>query len=401
MDALVSQLRAGAPGHGEGLYEAYRTLRRTAPVYRCPWGDWYVSSHLNARTLLLGRNTMRQGELASAPMPSNGASAAHRFLQQWLLCLDPPAHTMLRNALAAAFSPPRIEQMRPAIRSIAAQLWKEWLRRPEAEIVDVVTQPLPVLVIARLLGLPEQDFQLFRRWNHVWRTAMDRDEPEAYAAASTTSGEAIEYLQAHVDRAGSTWPGAFDYRDLIDRCGREAVVANLGLLLFAGSETTGHLLSSLMLLLGRHRDVWRGLKSGTLPAADIVAEALRYESPVQKIAFRAIAPTELDGAHIGAGETIVILVGAAHRDPAIHMAPDRFDAARRAAADLAFGAGAHACLGRRLALVEADIFLEVAASLLEEVEVGDGGWRWLPETTFRALERLDLQARQSTPARAG
>ena len=395
LDHLVSTIRAGACGLGDELHAGYRQLREAAPLYRCPWGDWYVSSHELARTLLLSRNTMRHGELAiNPPAAESGTFAAQKVLRQWLLCIDPPAHTLLRSAFAGAFSPGRIEALRQEIRRLAQQLWSDWLANPDANVVDAVAQPLPVLVIARLLGLPMEDAGRFHEWNRVWRQAIDRDDLEGYAHASTVAAEMTDYLNVHVEQGAQHAASALDYPALIDRFGREAIVANLGLLLFAGSETTGHLLSSLLLLLSQHPSDWQAVRQRRAGLADVIAETLRCESPVQKISFRAMTRTELAGETIAAGDVVVVLVGAAHRDPAAYEAAERFWIGRPAVAELAFGAGPHACLGRRLAQVEAEIFLQVAAELLDEVHVPDGGWRWLPETTFRALQHLDLRVRQ-------
>lgn len=333
---------------------------------------------------------MRTGEMTLAmASTADELTPAQAVLRDWLLCTDPPLHTAVRSALAPAFMPVRIEALRQDIRRITETLWTAWIEQPDADFVDRVAQPLPVQVIARVLGFPEEDVPLFREWNGVWRRAIDRDSEEGYAAAAPTAAAMVEYLRAHIERPPAGLARPFDYPALVDRCGRDAVVANLGLLIFAGSETTGHLLSSMMLQLGLYPDAWGRLRRREVGAAAVVNETLRCESPVQKIGFRLAAPFAYGEQRLDVGDTVVVLVGAANRDPAAYTAPDRFDVGRHGTPELAFGAGPHACLGRRLAQLEAEIFLDVATNLFDEVIVE--GWHWLPETTFRALERLDLR----------
>ncbi len=398
LDDLVSTLRAGAPGFGDGLYPAYRQLREAAPLYRCPWGDWYISDLDLGRRLIGSRAAIRSGEMTLAPAGCDDAATADGFLRHWLLCVDPPLHTAIRSGLAPAFMPSRIVALRHVVEQIGTSLLTAWLDRPEASFVESVARPLPVHVIARLLGLPVQDVPLFLTWNDSWRHALDRTTAEAMAAISATAAEMSAYLGAHLDRqvaAGADRP--FDHPALVARCGREAVVANLGLLLFAGSETTGHLLASMTLLLGLHPEIWTQVKRRAADAGSVVAETLRYESPVQKISCCLAEPFDHDGQQMAAGDTIVVLVGAVHRDPGIYPAPDLFRPGRGPGGELAFGIGAHACLGRRLAQLEAEIFLEVMATRLDTIEID--GWRWKPETTFRALDRLDLRlGRAAAPA---
>lgn len=398
LDHLVSTLRAGAPGFGDGLYPAYRRLRQAGPLYRCPWGDWYILDLDLGRRLIAGRAALRSGEMTPAPAAGDGdAATAAGFLRRWLLCIDPPLHTAIRAGLAPAFMPSRIEALRPDIARLTEALWTAWLDRPQAGFVESVAWPLPVLVIARLLGLPEEDVSSFLMWNDSWRRTLDCATVEAMAAASATATGTFAYLGAHLDRqvaAGVDLP--FDYAALVTQCGREAVVANLALLLFAGSETTGHLLASMALLLGLHPEIWTQVKRGGIGAGAVIVEALRCESPVQKIACRLAEPFEHDGRRIAAGDTIVVLVGAAHRDPGAYPMPDLFQPGRRAGAELAFGTGVHACLGRRLAQLEAEIFLDVMAARLDTIEIA--GWRWKPETTFRALDRLDLRVGRAAPS---
>ena len=145
----------------------------------------------------------------------------------------------------------------------------------------------------------------------------------------------------------------------------------------------------MTLLLGLHPEIWTQVKGRGIDAGAVIGEVLRCETPVQKIACRLAEPFEHDGQLIAAGDTVVVLVGAAHRDPGVYPAPDLFRPGRGTGGELAFGTGAHACLGRRLAQLEAAIFLDVMAAKLDTIEIT--GWRWKPETTFRALDRLDLR----------
>jgi cytochrome P450 len=281
-----------------------------------------------------------------------------------MLFCDPPRHTRLRDVVSAPFAPPLVDLLRPSIQSLANRLLE---RVNVAETIDVVTnlaEPLARGVIGDLLGIPEADRAAVAVWSAAIARSLDAlpiPEDRPLVAAGQAARRALgDYMRELLAARRAAPPGdlmgllittADDDGLLSDR----ELVAMAVLLAVAGTETTTSLIGTTVWALLSHPDALTRVREAPWRLAAAIKEALRWESPVQRTWRIAKADVELAGQRIPAGALVVLLLGAANRDPARFPEPDRFDLGRRSAGHLAFGSGVHACLGATLARVETQV----------------------------------------------
>jgi cytochrome P450 len=391
--AEFNSLRAGAQPEGFDPYPVYSRLRQHAPIWRSPWGDWYLSSFAAVSEAIthpaLHRSPAHgEGDNAGGVIGLDGPLAC--YLREWLLFADPPAHTQLRRKLLGLF------QMRDAaaLRRTVGKLCLAALNGGgdgRGDFMELVAGVVPVRVILELLGIPQTDQRQIVQWSSVLRRILDSGLSENDTEATVTIAAIQRYFLDLVrDEAWRSSKPGDRLKPLIEAFPAEAVAANLAMLAFAGQETTAHLIGSMFFHLGRRPDLWQRLRHEPDRAARAVGEALRLESPVQKICRWPHGAAEIGGVTLTDGELLVLLVGAAHRDPAQNGKPDVFDIDRPTGGHLAFGWGIHLCLGRPLALLESETILRVLLEQWRQIDACDGGWAWLNNSSFRGLRRLDL-----------
>jgi cytochrome P450 len=278
----------------------------------------------------------------------------------------------------------------PAIAAICTELLDE-APQDGGDFVRLVAAPLPAAVIVRLLGIPQSDTPRIVGWARDLRRLLDSGPGDGEAEAAATVAAMGDYFLALLrDDAWRKGQPAAALSGLVANYPETAVAANLAMLAFAGHETTVHLIGSLVLHLARRPGLWSRLRAEPVRIPAAVAEALRFESPVQKLCRWTEGPIAFDSVTVPDGQLLVLLIGAANRDPAIFPEPDAFDIDRAPGVQLGFGRGAHLCLGRSLALLEAETVLKVLLRRWDGVAVADGGWAWLNNSSFRGLRRLDL-----------
>jgi cytochrome P450 len=270
---------------------------------------------------------------------------------------DPPRHTRFRRLLTDAFTPKRVKALEPWMTDTANGLIDS-MGRGEVEVVAAYTVPFPIQVVARLLGVPHEDYRLFRKWSD--------------AALSTTSRRVEERkrsLEELRDYFGviAAKRRARGEEDLItaliqaeiegQRLTEEEVLGFCLVLLVAGIDTTTHLMSNMLGLLAHRPELWQQLRSNRSLVVPVVEETLRYESPVQRLSRVATRDVNLSGVTIPQGEMVSLFFGAANRDPAVFSNPDEFHLDRDHRKHLGFGHGIHFCIGAPLARSEAQITL--------------------------------------------
>ncbi|WLW57194.1 cytochrome P450 [Streptomyces sp. YU58] len=341
-----------APEYGRWLAE--RPLVRISL-----WGDthpWLVTRHEDARAVLSdprfsSRNTRPgfPGLQPTPPPPTPGQ----------LFSMDPPDHTRLRRMLIPEFTFRRVEQLRPAIRTITGELIDSLVKQEQpADLVEHFTLPLPLLVICELLGVPYADRDFIHRQAAAFATVTAG--PEVMRAGWAALFGHLQELLA----AKSREPGD----DLMSKLATERVATGeatpaeaagmLVQLLIAGHETTASMLSLGAIALLRHPDQLAALRADENLVPGAVEELLRYLTVVH-IGMRRIATedVEIGGVTVRAGEGVVVALQAANRDPAVFADPDTLDLTRDAGQHLAFGHGLHHCLGQSLARAELQIAL--------------------------------------------
>lgn len=337
-------------------YPTYRLLRDNDPVHRDRTGAVVLSRYEHVTQALRDHH-----RFSSQPM--NMGVPGFKFL----IGSDPPDHTHLRRLVNRPFHPAAIAALEPRIREICESLVDELCEaneQGEADLVQHVGYPLPVVVIAELLGIPGERRADFKRWSDAMLGGLSPDFDRGAGGAAAM--EMVRYFNGVIsDRRRQ--PGS----DLISLLvGGDEPLTSQELLMFcilllvAGNETTTNLISNGALVLFDRPDVARRLREepAMIPAA--IEEALRFDAPVQSLWRTAVVDVEIDGVTFRAGSDVVVLYGSANRDErrypdADDFVVDRFSRARGGGVDhVAFGAGIHSCLGAPLARLEARVVAE-------------------------------------------
>lgn len=318
-----------------------------------------------------------------------------------LLFLDPPDHTRLRGLVSRAFTPRRIEGLRAMAESICAELLNDVKCRHSSDepfdLVSTLAYPLPVRVICELLGIPEADVPVFTAWSRVLARSVDPPvlrPPDVHAAILDAQAELRAYL-ADLLAARRRSPGSDLLSGLLeveadgDRISADETVHLAAILLVAGHETTVNLIGNGVLALLRSPDQFELLLRRPDLTANAVDELLRFDSPVQFDARYATTDLDLAGTKVRAGDGIILILGAANRDPAVFDAPARLDVTRDARRHVAFGGGIHHCLGASLARLEGQVALTAILDTLGRIELA-GPTVWRPTLTLRGLECLPV-----------
>lgn len=379
-------------------YPVFRQLRSEDPIHEDPTGQgWIISRYDDVAFVLSDRRFSAERVLpkigGSAPVDRVQAALAHQ-----MLFLDPPNHTRLRALFTKAFSPHRVEGLRPQILGITTEL----LDAAEGtgghiDFIHDFAVPLPVTVIAQMLGVPVSDRNSLRAWSVAFGRLI--------SGRILSSGESIEAQQgilAFIQYFGELieqrrkYPENDMLSDLIaaeemgDRLTTEELIVNLILLLAAGHGTTTHLLGNGLLALTQNPDQWQLLVRDLSLASSAVSELLRFDGPVQATVREALEDLPFGGKTILEGQHVTVLLGSANRDEDHFPNPVALDLRRSGRRALSFGHGIHTCLGAALARIEAQVaFSELARrfpNLSNEVEAPE----WTPSIHFRGLQSLPI-----------
>ena len=312
-----------------------------------------------------------------------------------LLTIDPPAHTRMRAILNRAFTPRRVAELGPRIEAIARELLSDAPERGEFDLMETFARPLPVIVIAELLGVPPDDRDRFATWSSSIAAATDlRNSEAAIVEARETTLELMDYFRRFVDERRAS-PRSDLISALVaagesEELTTDEILAFAILLLVAGQETTTNLIGNgTMALLGRP-DVVRRMRADPSSTPAVVEEMLRYDSPVQGVVRVARADTRIGGATIERGALILVMVGAANRDPEHFERPDTLIPARQANRHLSFGLGPHFCLGAPLARLEAELAFAALLGRFATIEAGEDAPEHDGTVLLRGLSRLPL-----------
>ncbi len=372
-------------------YPAYRRWRERFPVAELAERMFAVSGFAEATQVLrdpaFGHPEPEYLDPADR-LPDQPVDESGRVVRAFL-SLNPPDHTRLRRLVAKAFTPRMVERLTPRIEAIAASLIDGV--GGSFDVMTSLAKPLPVAVIAELLGVPSADRERFAAWSHAMARALDPpflQHPDTIEPAVKARQSFVAYFRELADERRRE-PGEDLLSALVavsdagDVLSEGELLVTLTLLLIAGHETTTNLIGNGVLAL---------LRTGGVDAAEperVVEEVLRYDCPVQLTARTALRDTALGSVAVPAGSQVIVLIGAANRDPATGPAPESFDPTRVPGRHLAFGQGIHFCLGAPLARLEGRIaFRELARRLPGLRLAGDPTWN--ATTTLRGLATLPV-----------
>jgi cytochrome P450 len=294
-----------------------------------------------------------------------------------MMFLDPPDHTRLRSLVSKAFTPKRVEAMRPRVQQLVDARIDKVIESGEMDVIGDLGYPLPVSVICELLGVPGGDHATFRAWSSDASRLLDGDTLDAETQQRGMLA-GMQLFQYFTDLVEERRPALGD--DLLsamiaaeeagDRLTHAELITTATLLFVAGHETTMNLIGNAVLALLRHRGQLERLQNDPTLIRPAVEEFLRYDSPVQFTARIATTDLEIDGVPIEAGDQVAVVIGACNRDPDQFPDPDRLDLGREEAhRHLSFAAGAHYCLGAALARLEAQVAVNALVQRLDNLEL--------------------------------
>jgi cytochrome P450 len=383
---VTLRLDTGDPAFVADPYPTYARLRAEAPVLLDEaTGLRFVSRFADVDAALRDR---RFGRVFTPLEPASELRPFNLLNEHSLFDKEPPEHTRLRGLVSRVFTPRRVESLRPAVRSMT----EDRVRGGPTDLIADLAEPVPVAVIAELLGVPEPDRRLLRPWSRaiVAMFELDTDAVGARAAVRASS-EFRTYLLA-LAAARRRAPGADLLSGLVEvGLSDDELVATAVLLLNAGHEATVNALGNGVLALLQRREQWERLVADPSLVPSAVEEVLRFDTPLQLFRRTALADGEVGGVPVRAGERIAVLMGSANRDGGAFANPDRLDVARSPNAHLGFGAGIHFCLGAPLARLELQEELRALIRLAPGLELAGEPVR-KPGHVIRGLDALPVSA---------
>ncbi len=284
-----------------------------------------------------------------------------------LILTDPPVHTRLRRLVNQAFAPRRIREMEPRIRQIADQLVSRIERAGSFEAMKDLAEPLPTMVIAEMLGIPSDDYQMFKEWSdallEVANVPPGSPPPPGFHEA--LQAERAYFRQRYEElrrNPGNDLMSMLIQAQENDALTFDEVAGFFNLLLLAGNETTTNLIGNGLYALMQHPEQLEALRRDSTLMPGAIEEMLRWDCPVQATGRNILHDCEFAGVRLREGTVVVVLNGAANRDPAQFPDADRFDIRRDPNDHVAFGEGIHFCLGAALARLEGSIAIGAALS---------------------------------------
>lgn len=395
------------PSFHDDPYPLYARMREEGPVHLTPLGSMVFTRHADCQAILrdrrmssdqrnadpelLARNrspeSLAQGELLVASL---GEMAPFLFR-------DPPDHTRLRGLVQKAFTPKMVEGLQPFVEQVVEELLDQLAEEQEADLVSAFAYPLPVRVIAKMLGVPHEDQDRFESWSHALARGLDPDfllPPEDAKARLDAVLSFVAYFAELLDERRREPKD--DLLSALIAAEEEGRVLSQGellstciLLLVAGHETTVNLIAGGVLALVEREDQLALVRDHPELERSAIEELLRFVSPVQLTARVATEDVEIAGATVRKGHFATVLIASANRDPDVFSDAERLDVTRSENPHLGFGFGIHHCLGAPLARMEARVAIPALLRRMRRLELA-GRPRHKDNVVLRGLAELPL-----------
>ncbi len=388
------------PRHRADPYPIYRRLRESGPLVLPESNLAVFTSFAECGDVL--RNPASCSDRMKSTVAQRALAAGENlrpFGTPSFLFLDPPDHTRLRRLVSKAFSPRVVKSLEPGITELVDGLLDKVAAAGRVEVISDLAYPLPVAVICRLLGVPIEDEAQFSWASSLLAQGLDpflsftgqtQGFDERLEAGLWLRGYLRELLERRrADPRDDLMSGLIAVEEAGDQLTEDEIIATCNLLLIAGHETTVNLIANAVLAMLRHPDTWTRLSRDAALAPAIVEETLRYDPPVQLVGRVAGEDMTVGGVPVPRGDTMMLLLAAAHRDPAANERPDDFDPGRPTVRHHAFGLGPHFCLGAPLARLEAAVALSAVTRRFPQARL-DGEPAYKPHVTLRGMETLEV-----------
>lgn len=377
-------------------FAAYEQLRTTSPAFKVPppFDAWMIFDFDGVKRALNDHDTFS----SRVPAPPH-----------WFVFIDPPQHSKLRGLVSRAFTPGTVANLEPRIQVLARDLLKRAMERGEMDFATDFAGPLPMMVIAEMIGIPTLDSFRFKHWSDVilrlsYTRSGGAEAAQAGADFRTVHAEMNVYLAEMIAQRR-----ARPQDDLLtrlveaevdgERLAPEEILGFVQLLMVAGQETTTNLINNAVLCLVEHPPQLVRLRAAPelLPLA--IEEVLRFRSPFQWMMRTPKHDVEMHGLRIPAGALVLPMIGSANRDPRQFSHPDQFDISRHPNPHIAFGHGIHSCIGAALARLEARIALSTFLENVESFELASSD-PWLPRQALHVHGPSHLPLRFVPAAKA-
>jgi pimeloyl-[acyl-carrier protein] synthase len=376
-------------------YPLYHRLRSEAPFY---WDEqsrsWVVTRYADVAAILRDTRFVAQKPLFTEPE----LARLQQITERWMVLRDPPAHTRLRRLVNNAFTPRIVGNLGLHIEQIVGQMLQRVQTAGSMELVRDLAFPLPVSVIALMLGVPPDRHADVKRWSEALAILSEPPGVATFDDLQQTNQAMVEfadYFRVLVEdkrRAPSEdlLSALISAEEQGERLSLDELIANAILLLFAGHETAVNLIANGVYCLLRHPDQLALLRQNPDWIKGAVEEFLRFESPIQTTT-RELAEDLTWGSHtLRQSEIVLLVLGAANRDPEQFRDPDRLDITRADNRHLAFGAGVHFCVGAPLSRLEAQIAIPALLRRMPHLRLAEGPPEWRRWESWRGLTELPL-----------
>jgi len=403
------------PATQQNPFPYYAALRDRAPVYRGPNGIFFVSRHAAVQEVLRQPNTFSSMWFNSAaPPPIPGAEKEREAILadgypaiNTMLTLDPPLQTRYRKTVGRAFSTKRIESLEPRIRETAARLLDAWPERGRVDFMRELSIPLPVSVIAHALCIPTERERDVKRWSDDSVAAIGTKISKERGLEIARSIVRMQHYLASLIEGRRSAPQDDFLSDFVqvefeDGAGQRRrleipeMLSILQQLMVAGNEATTKGINEILKLLIENPHEWKRIQEDPARIPAMADEGLRLASPNQGLFRICTEDTEVAGTAIPKGSMLWVMFGSANRDERVFPDPDRFDPDRdNLNESLAFGRGAHFCIGAPLARLELRVLFEELSRRIETVAFAAGTTlRYAPSFILRGLVSLDIEVTQ-------
>jgi cytochrome P450 len=393
-----------APEFIANPYPVYAALRAENPVFwHEPSQMWFFAAHDDVTTLLrdrrFGRSILHVLSREALGWPPERADLEPftRLGQHSMFDKEPPEHTRLKMLVHKVFTPRRVEGLRSQIQAIADALLDAAAPAGRMDLLDDFATPLPVTVIAELLGVPEADRHHLRPWSQAIVAMYELDHtPEQEQRAVQAATEFADYLRALArQRRRAPQDDLISALALVeqqgDRLTEDELISTCVLLLNAGHEATVNVIGNGMLALLRHPEQLARLRDNPALTDRAVEEMLRYDTPLQLFRRWVLEDLTYRGVTLKQGAQIALLFGAANRDPAVFDQPDTFDITRADNPHVAFGGGVHYCLGAPLARLELQIAIRALITRFPRLDFDGPEPEYRPAYVIRGLKNFPVR----------
>jgi cytochrome P450 len=384
-------------------YPTYERLRNEAPAYFSEgWGGWLLTRYQDVQggfkdPRLSSNRSAAFGAMLPAALKERLAPVV-RSLSSWALLIDPPDHTRIRSLVNKAFTPRLVEYLRPRIQEQVNLLLDKAEAAGSMDMVQDVANLLPVAVIGDMLGIPREEGLKLRPWANAFATffGVTRYTPEVLDLMRTGIVELEDYFRGVIAQRRksstvggdllSTMMAAEDQGRFLSE---QELLATCSLVLFAGHETTTHLLANGLYLLLKNPEQREALLGSEEQLTAAVEEILRFESPIQRLSRVITEDFELHGQTLRKGQKVFLMIGAANRDPRQFPEGERLDLKRQENRHIAFGFGLHYCLGAALGRLEGQIALRTLLRRFPHMKLLKEPER-LENVAFRGFQSLSV-----------